>query len=116
MPALTTLAIVGAGVLSAGATYAQVKETKRNNAAQEQRLKEQEQEAKDTAREQSALEDAAEDTGAEIQLGREDTSTADGTGPGTGASSTRDGFTQARVGALGGKDARKKRVSTGLGL
>lgn len=118
MAAFTTAAIVGAAVVGAAATVHSVSQQKKAAKEQSRRLDQREQEAREAA----SLDEARTDTGADISLGRGDaTTTPVSSGAGEGASTSRSGAVNARVGGLGGTGVggamkRGKRPSQSVGL
>lgn len=96
-------AIVGAAVLGAAGTAYSVNKQKKAAKEQERRIAQQEQQARLETQEQAGLDAPRYEGGADIKLGRSDTSaSAPATsGAGQGAATTRDGAVGAQVGGLG---------------
>lgn len=110
MPITTTAALVGGLVLSAAATGAQTVMSRQQAKKQDKRIAAQERQARIEARERSLLDGAREDTGADVQLGREEAAAAaTGSAAGTGGATSRSGSVGARVGGV-----RKKRPAAGM--
>lgn len=119
----TTGAIVGAALLTAGAAVYQTEQQRKIANKQAKALEKQAEEAKTVAREQAALDDGREETGADIKLGRGDSTSTDSStsAAGKGGATSRAGAVSARVGGVGSKKVAggltgKNRVSSRVGL
>lgn len=110
MAALTTWAVVGGAVLSGAGTIKGIVDSRKADKRQAAALKAQ----KDQATEAAALDTTRDDTGADIQLGREGATTAATAGAaGQGGATSRVGAVGSRVGGI---KPLKARASKRVGL
>jgi hypothetical protein len=94
MAAFTTAALVGAAVVGTAATIKSVNQQKQAARQQEDRLDQQETEAKELAK----VKDTREDTGATVKLGSDEATAAGVTSVGGGTGTSRSGSTRSRIG------------------